>query len=147
VLPEEMRRAAPRAIEVPPQEHVVLVVEDDPGVRTFTVNALRELGYEAIDADAAEAAQQKLLQEPRVTILLTDVVLPTGNGRELADELLKARPDLAVLSMTGYTRNAIVHNGTLDPGVRLLNKPFTIEELSRELRAILEDQRASRPAG
>jgi hypothetical protein len=49
--------------------------------------------------------------------------------------------------MTGYTRNAIVHNGTLDPGVRLLNKPFTIEELSRELRAILEDQRASRPAG
>jgi signal transduction histidine kinase/CheY-like chemotaxis protein len=147
VLPEEMRRAAPLAIEVPPQEHVVLVVEDDPGVRTFTVNALRELGYEAIEADAAETAQQRLVEEPRVTILLTDVVLPTGNGRELADELLKARPDLAVLYMTGYTRNAIVHNGTLDPGVRLLNKPFTIEELGRELRAILEDQRASRASG
>jgi DNA-binding NtrC family response regulator len=87
------------------------------------------------------------LEEPRVTILLTDVVLPTGNGRELADELLKARPDLVVLYMTGYTRNAIVHNGTLDPGVRLLNKPFTIEELGRELRAILEDQRASTASG
>jgi DNA-binding NtrC family response regulator len=75
------------------------------------------------------------------------VVLPTGNGRELADALVKERPDLAVLYMTGYTRNAIVHNGTLDPGVRLLNKPFTIEELGRELRAILEDQRASRASG
>jgi CheY-like chemotaxis protein len=147
VLPEEIRRAAPRALEVSAQDHVVLVVEDDPGVRTFTVNALRELGYEAIEADAAGTAQQTLLQEPRVTILLTDVVLPTGNGRELADALVKERPDLAVLYMTGYTRNAIVHNGTLDPGVRLLNKPFTIEELGRELRAILEDQRASRASG
>src|SRR5262249_27988063 len=135
------------AIEVSPQEHVVLVVEDDPGVRTFTVNALRELGYEAIGADAAGTAHQKLLEEPRVTVLLTDVVLPIGNGRELADELLKARPDLAVVYMTGYTRNAIVHNGTLDPGARLLNKPFTVEELGREIRAILEDQRASRARG
>ena len=136
--------AAPRAIEVSPQEHVVLVVEDDPGVRSFTVSALRELGYEAIEADTAEIARQRLLENPRVTILLTDVVLPTGNGRELANELLKERPDLAVLYMTGYTRNAIVHNGTLDPGVRLLSKPFTIEELGRELHAILEDRGASR---
>ena len=147
VLPEEIRRAVPRVLESSPEEHVVLVVEDDPGVRSFTVNALRELGYEAIDADAGAMARQKLAENPRVTILLTDVVLPTGNGRELADELLKERPDLVVLYMTGYTRNAIVHNGTLDQGVRLLNKPFTIEELGRELRAILEDQRGPRTLG
>ena len=101
-----------------PKDHVVLVVEDDGGVRTFTVCALRELGYEAIEADTAAMARQKLAENPRVTILLTDVVLPSENGRELANSLTKARPDLVVLYMTGYTRNAIVHNGTLDPGVR-----------------------------
>ena len=138
-----MRSAVPRALEFSPKKHVVLVVEDDPGVRSFTISALRELGYEAIEADTVGIARQKLLENPRITIF-ADVVLPSGNGRELASELVKERPDLAVLYMTGYTRNAIVHNGTLDPGVRLLSKPFTIEELGRELYAILEDRGASR---
>ena len=120
-----------------PKNHVVLVVEDDGGVRTFTVSALRELGYEAIEADTVAMARQKLAENPDVTILLTDVVLPSGNGRELANSLIKDRPDLVVLYMTGYTRNSIVHNGTLDPGVRLLSKPFTVDDLKRELRAAL----------
>jgi len=144
VVPAEMLPALPRALEFSPKEHVVLVVEDDADVRSFTTGALRELGYEAIEADTVAIARQKLLENPRVTVLLTDVVLPSGNGRELANVLVKDRPDLVVLYMTGYTRNAIVHNGTLDPGVRLLSKPFTIEELGRELRAILEHWRASR---
>jgi len=144
VVPAEMLPALPRALEFSPKEHVVLVVEDDADVRSFTMSALRELGYEAIEADTVAIARQKILENPRVTILLTDVVLPSGNGRELANVLVKERPDLVVLYMTGYTRNAIVHNGTLDPGVRLLSKPFTIEELGRELRAILEHRRASR---
>ena len=144
VVPAEMLPALPRALEFSPKEHVVLVVEDDADVRSFTTGALRELGYEAIEADTVAIARQKLLENPRVTVLLTDVVLPSGNGRELANVLVKDRPDLVVLYMTGYTRNAIVHNGTLDPGVRLLSKPFTIEELGRELRAILEHRRASR---
>ena len=144
VVPAEMLPALPRALEFSPKEHVVLVVEDDADVRSFTTGALRELGYEAIEADTVAIARQKLLENPRVTVLLTDVVLPSGNGRELANVLVKERPDLVVLYMTGYTRNAIVHNGTLDPGVRLLSKPFTIEELGRELRAILEHRRASR---
>jgi len=139
-----MLPALPRALEFSPKEHVVLVVEDDADVRSFTTGALRELGYEAIEADTVAIARQKLLENPRVTVLLTDVVLPSGNGRELANVLVKERPDLVVLYMTGYTRNAIMHNGTLDPGVRLLSKPFTIEELGRELRAILEHRRASR---
>ena len=77
-----------------PKDHVVLVVEDDGGVRTFTVSALRELGYEAIEADTVATARQKLAENPRVTILLTDVVLPSENGRELANSLIKDRPDL-----------------------------------------------------
>ena len=144
VFAAETRSAVPRAPEFSPKDHVVLVVEDDPGVRSFTVSAVRELGYDAVEADTVGIAREKLLENPRVTIILTDVVLPGGNGRELADMLLRERPDLVVLFMTGYTRNAIVHNGTLDPGVRLLSKPFTIEELGRELHAILQDRDASR---
>jgi signal transduction histidine kinase/CheY-like chemotaxis protein len=141
--PADTRPAVPRAPEFSPKDHVVLVVEDDPGVRSFTITALRELGYEAVEADTIGIAREKLLQNPRVTMVLTDVVLPGGNGRELANLLTKERPDLVVLFMTGYTRNAIVHNGTLDPGVRLLSKPFTIEELGRELHALLEERDAS----
>jgi signal transduction histidine kinase/ActR/RegA family two-component response regulator len=140
----ETRSAVPRAPEFSPRDHVVLVVEDDPGVRSFTVSAVRELGYDAVEADTVGIAREKLLENPRVTIILTDVVLPGGNGRELAELLLRERPDLVVLYMTGYTRNAIVHNGTLDPGVRLLSKPFTIEELGRELHAILQERNAPR---
>jgi signal transduction histidine kinase/CheY-like chemotaxis protein len=113
VVPAEMLPALPRALEFSPKEHVVLVVEDDADVRSFTTGALRELGYEAIEADTVAIARQKLLENPRVTVLLTDVVLPSGNGRELANVLVKERPDLVVLYMTGYTRNAIVHNGRL----------------------------------
>jgi signal transduction histidine kinase/CheY-like chemotaxis protein len=143
VVPAEMVAPKPRMVSAP-KEHVVLVVEDDPGVRAFTVSALRELGYEAIEADTADIALRKLLENPRITILLTDVVLPSGNGRELASSLVKERSDLLVLYMTGYTRNAIVHNGTLDPGVHLLSKPFTIEDLRREINAILDAKPAAR---
>jgi signal transduction histidine kinase/CheY-like chemotaxis protein len=142
--PANVRPVTPRTLEFSPREHVVLVVEDDVGVRSFTISALRELGYRAIEADTVALAHERLLKTPDVTIVLTDVVLPSGNGRQLAEILLKERPDLLVLYMTGYTRNAIVHNGALDPGVRLLSKPFTIEELGRELHAIVEDRRAAR---
>jgi signal transduction histidine kinase/CheY-like chemotaxis protein len=143
-LPRDKSKGVPKEVQpsmsadnARPKDHVVLVVEDDGGVRTFTVSALRELGYEAIDAETVAVARQKLAENPRVTILLTDVVLPSENGRELANSLTKDRPDLVVLYMTGYTRNSIVHNGTLDAGVRLLSKPFTVDDLNRELRAAL----------
>lgn len=64
--------------------------------------------------------------------------MPNINGRQLADEATKRRPDLKVLYTTGYTRNAVVHNGTLDPGVRLLGKPFTLEQLARTVREVLD---------
>ncbi len=66
----------------------------------------------------------------QVTLLFTDVVMPEMSGRQLADRARRKRPDLKVLYTTGYTRNAIVHNGMLDPGTNLLTKPFSIEELA-----------------
>ena len=76
-----------------------------------------------------------------IDLLLTDVIMPGMNGRQLADRAQKARPDLPVLYMTGYTRNAIVHNGVLDPGTNLLTKPFTLAQLDTEIRACLERER------
>jgi CheY-like chemotaxis protein len=119
--------------------HTVLVVEDDEGVRHFAVSALRELGFAVVEADGGQDALRKLIEHPRVSVMLTDVVMPNMDGRRLAEAALRARPDLHVLYMTGYTRNAIVHNGMLDSGTRLLTKPFTIEELGRELRAMLRE--------
>jgi signal transduction histidine kinase len=128
---------APRPIVASGGAFTVLIAEDDPGVRTFTVSAARELGYKVIEADGAAVALERLGQRPEIDILLTDVVMPGSNGRQLVDAALVLRPDLKVIYMTGYTRNAIVHNGTLDAGTRLLTKPFTLEQLDRELRDAL----------
>ena len=121
------------------QNHTVLVVEDDEGVRQFSVGAVRELGFTVIEAESGQTALKLLADNPQVSLLLTDVVMPAMDGRRLVDAALMLRPDLKVLYMTGYTRNAIVHNGMLDPGTRLLSKPFTVEELERELRAMLRE--------
>jgi CheY-like chemotaxis protein len=118
-------------------KELVLVVEDDDKVREVTVQLLRELNYATIDAGSAHTALRLLDGHPDVKVLLTDVVMPDMNGRRLAEEALKRRPDLRVLYTTGYTRNAIVHNGVLDPDVQLLVKPFMIESLAQKLDEIL----------
>jgi CheY-like chemotaxis protein len=119
-------------------QEVVLVVEDEPAVRQFSVDALGELGYHVVEADGAGAALRLLDAHPEITLLFTDVVMPDINGRKLADEARQRRPDLKVLFTTGYTRNAVVHNGVLDPGVELIGKPFTIEELAAKVREVLD---------
>ena len=117
---------------------VVLVVEDEAAVRQFSVDALTELGYRVLEADSAAAALRLLGAHPEIVVMFTDVIMPDVNGRKLADEALRRLPDLKVLFTTGYTRNAVVHNGVLDPGVELLGKPFTIEELAAKMRDVLD---------
>ena len=119
-------------------QEVILVVEDEPAVRQFSVDALTELGYRVIEADGAATALRLLGAHPEIAMLFTDVVMPDVNGRKLADEVLKRRPDLKVLFTTGYTRNAVVHNGVLDAGVELIGKPFTVEELATKVRDVLD---------
>ena len=85
-------------------------------------------------------ALDMLDRDDHVDLLFTDVVMPGGmNGRQLADEALRRRPGLKVLFTTGYTRNAIVHHGRLDPGVQMIGKPFSFGELSAKVRALLDD--------
>ena len=118
---------------------VILVVEDEADVRGFVVDMLRELGYEIVEAGDGQTALSALDQRPDIQMLFTDVGLPGSfNGRQLADEAARRRPDLKVLYTTGYARNAIVHQGRLDPGVELLNKPFTYAALAARVRAVLD---------
>ena len=121
---------------------VALLVEDDDGVREFARTALESLGYRVIAGSDGVEGLALLRQAERVDVLFTDVVLPGGmNGRKLADEALRLKPRLAVLFTTGYTRNAIVHDGRLDPDVQLISKPYTRGLLARSLRRVLDETR------
>ena len=113
-------------------------------MRHFSVDALRELGYTAISAANGREALQLLAENPSIALLFTDVVMPEMNGRRLADEARAIRPSLKVLYTTGYTRNAVVHNGMLDAGVAFLPKPFTITQLARKVREVIDGGGANR---
>jgi signal transduction histidine kinase/CheY-like chemotaxis protein len=117
---------------------VILVVEDEDAVRALTSEGLRDLGYSVLAAESGEEALKILEKNKDIVLLFTDIVMPRMNGRQLSDAATKMRPGLKVLYTTGYTRNAVVHNGTLDPGVRLLGKPFTLEQLARTVRDVLD---------
>ena len=119
-------------------EETILVVEDEAEVRRMSTDALTELGYGVIQAANAAEALQALSRHPEIALLFTDVVMPDLNGRQLAEVARQQRPDLPVVYTTGYTRNAIVHNGTLDHDVALVPKPFTIEQLARKIRSVLD---------
>ncbi|MFC1458046.1 PAS domain S-box protein [Microvirga arabica] len=118
----------------------ILVVEDEAMVREFTVSALEEAGYVVLAAADGPSGLALLDRHPEIALLFTDVVL-TGplNGRKVADESLRRRPDLKVLFTTGYTRNAIVHHGRLDEGVNLITKPFTAQSLALKIQRVLEN--------
>ncbi len=130
----------PPPVPQPPAEGqpggLVLFVEDQDGVRLFGIEALRDLGYTVLDAADAPTALRLLDSNPGIVLLLTDIVLPGMDGRHLAEEARRRLPGLRVLFTTGYTRNAIVHNGRLDPDVDLVTKPFTIATLAAKLREV-----------
>ncbi len=116
-----------------------LLVEDNEGVRDYARDVLSDLGYRVYDAVDAEEALRLIGNKPPIDLLFTDVVLPGSlNGRDLAVRVRQRYPDLPVLYTTGYTRNAIVHQGRLDPDVDLLNKPYTQQDLALKVRELLD---------
>ena len=136
--------AAARVVSAPaqtiPRKHgsVVLVVEDEQAIRQLNVNLLRREGYSVIEAGSAEEA---LLLDPgvlsQIDLMVTDVVLPGKNGRELAEALAPSSPDLRVLFVSGYSEDAIDHNGVLDEGIAFLPKPFPPSVLLDQVRQML----------
>ncbi|MBV8775925.1 MAG: response regulator, partial [Alphaproteobacteria bacterium] len=124
---------------------VILVVEDEEDVRRFVVEMLRELGYEVVEAGDGPAALAALARRADISLLFTDVGLPGNlNGRQLADQAVELHPGLKVLYTTGYARNAIVHQGRLDPGVELISKPFSYAGLAARIRQMLDSTGAAR---
>jgi signal transduction histidine kinase len=118
-------------------DQLILVVEDEAGVRRYAVDALRELGYTVRHAASGEEAIKLLSQMGQVTLLFTDVVMPGMSGRQLADMARAKQPELKVLFTTGYTQNAIVHNGVLDADADLISKPFTVDQLARKVKKVI----------
>jgi CheY-like chemotaxis protein len=138
---DEVVDRAKLGVERPPAGHgeTILVVEDDEMVRRFTVEALGEAGYRVLEAGDGPAGLRLLDADPGIALLFTDVVLAGPlNGRKLADEAVRRRPDLKVVFTTGYTRNAIIHHGRLDEGVNFLGKPFTSSDLLHKVNTVLD---------
>ncbi|MFN7090553.1 MAG: ATP-binding protein [Allorhizobium sp.] len=117
---------------------IVLLVEDDQSVREVHKGMLEELGYSVVAVEGPVAALGVVEEREDITLLFTDIVMAQMNGRKLADEAKLKRPGLPVVFTTGYTRNAVVHNGVLDAGVILLQKPASLGELARKIRAAID---------
>ena len=130
------------AVPIQRGTETILVVEDDPLVRSYAIAQLRALGYRTIPAANADEALAFIDQGTRCDLLFTDVIMPgSRNGRELAGELMRRRPELKVVYTSGYSQSAIVHHGRLDPGVLLLTKPYRRSELAQIVRAALNEAR------
>jgi two-component system cell cycle sensor histidine kinase/response regulator CckA len=116
----------------------VLVVEDVEGLRELAKRLLERQGYAVLVAGSAEEALRLFEQHASIDVLLTDVVMPGATGPELTRQLVAQRPELKVIYMSGYTEDAIVHHGVVDPGIAFLHKPFTSETLGRKIREVLD---------
>jgi signal transduction histidine kinase/CheY-like chemotaxis protein len=130
------------SIEVAPNgdvSEIVVVVEDEEKVRRMAVDALRELGYTVAHASGGKEGLRVIEKIGHVQLLLTDIVMPGMNGKQLADEVKSRFPDVKILFTTGYTRNAVIHNGQVDADVNFLAKPFTIGQLAAKVRKVMDE--------
>ncbi len=122
-----------------PGHETILLVEDEENLRRLARQSLETQGYSVIDApDGTAAIKVSQAHKGPIHLLLTDVIMPGMNGRELANQLSPTRPEMRVLYMSGYTENHIGHNGTLDQGITLLQKPFTLPALKAKVREVLD---------
>jgi PAS domain S-box-containing protein len=138
---EDMEPQPEEATAATSGSETCLMVEDQEMVRDLAVRALRGQGYTVLEAESgirALEAADKYADE--IDLLITDVVLPGMNGKQLFERIRQLKPDLKVLYMSGYTENAIAHHGVLEPGANFLQKPFRPQELARRVRKILDTE-------
>jgi response regulator RpfG family c-di-GMP phosphodiesterase len=129
---------------LPRGSETVLLVEDEASVRDLAHRLLNQQGYKVLEAANGEEAL-RVVQEhigEKIHLLLTDVVMPQMGGKELANQLKLLRPDVKVLYTSGYTDDAIVHHGVLEPGTHFLQKPFSPKTLSHKVREVLDREEA-----
>jgi two-component system cell cycle sensor histidine kinase/response regulator CckA len=138
---EEIKPLVPKIeVRAAGGSETILLVEDQPSLRELAQIMLEQDGYKVLPAESpAQALEIAEAHAGAIHLLLTDVVLPGMNGRVLAEQLAKVRPEVKVLFVSGYTENVIAHQGELDPGTHFLEKPFSHETLSGKLRAVLDE--------
>ncbi len=125
--------------EIPRGNETILVVEDEETVRKLAVRLLKGQGYRVLEApDGGKALLLCEEFKERIHLILTDVVMPGMSGRKLAERLKQIHPEMKVLYMSGYTDNAILHHGILETGINFMQKPFTLENLARKVREVLD---------
>jgi CheY-like chemotaxis protein len=137
----ENRQTKPESLAKPPKRgrETVLLVEDEPSILKMSATLLERLGYTVLATSApAEAIRLARLHTSEIHLLMTDVVMPEMNGRDLAQNLLALFPHLKCLFMSGYTADVIAHHGVLEEGVHFIQKPFSVNALSEKLRETLE---------
>jgi CheY-like chemotaxis protein len=142
-LPRTEESVSPphKEVEVRRGTETVLVVEDEPALRELTCVLLEDAGYKVLESSGAEDAWETAKDlERKIDLLLTDIVMPRLDGRELANQLVSLRPNLKVLFMSGYTDDVIVYRGALAQGTMLVQKPFTKSTLLRKVRETLDSQ-------
>jgi len=151
-LPQIEQQAAipiqrPGPPDLPRGTETILLVEDDPALREMATTLLRQLGYTVLAA--ANGIEALSLKQQRgigyIDLLFTDVIMPHMSGKELSDRMRALYPHTRILFTSAYTENAIVHQGVLDDGVELLQKPFTPSALAFKLREVLDQPSAPKP--
>jgi CheY-like chemotaxis protein len=126
-------------VEPGTSEETILVVEDDPDVRTLAVTVLRNLGYEVLEAGDGTSAIAAMKNGPRIDLLFTDVVLAGGvSGPEVAEEGKRLQPAMRILFMSGYPSEVMIRRGELEQDAELLNKPFRKADLAQKVREVLQ---------
>jgi PAS domain S-box-containing protein len=134
------RPERPKLRELPTGRETILVAEDEPRVRELTVDILRNLGYQVIEAGSGEEGVRLAQEKPnqKIDLLFTDVVMPQMDGKQLADWFGTARPETKVLFTSGYTADAIIRHGIFEDRIAFLEKPFTPEVLAQRVRDVLD---------
>jgi two-component system cell cycle sensor histidine kinase/response regulator CckA len=138
-IPQHLEIEKPTSYSMPKGEETILLVEDERIVRELAAKMMKRLNYNVLNAsngnEALEIAQN---YSGIISLLITDVVMPGMNGRQLAERLLQIRPSIKVLFTSGYTENAIAHHGIIEKGLSFIGKPYSARDLSQKIRQMLD---------
>jgi two-component system cell cycle sensor histidine kinase/response regulator CckA len=130
---------------LPKGSESILVVEDEPAVRTLATLILRQQGYQVQESGNAFEALELIRKSAPFNLVLTDVIMPQMSGKALCDQIMSQRPHTKVLLMSGYTDDALAHHGVLDEGLSFLEKPFSPAQLTRKVRDVLDVPKLPQP--
>jgi len=137
---EAVSKRSEQVEEIPNSRgETILIVEDDPTLLKMSTKMLNRLGYSVISSDSPKEAIRTVEEKSaEINLVITDVIMPEMNGRDLADRIQTIQPDMKYLFMSGYTSDVIAHQGVLEKGVNFLQKPFSLKELAAKIRAVLD---------